>query len=76
MRKASVWGGLAAGGLLVLLGIAMVIVAVIGGSEVGDRLADEKIVGTPDMTPELTQKAVQEAGIADVVDIPDCSVAD
>ena len=75
MRKASVWGGFAAGAILVLLGIAMIIVGVIGGSEVGDRLADEKIVGTPDMTSELTQQAVEEAGIADVVDIPDCSVA-
>lgn len=76
MRKAAVWGGFAAGAILILLGIAMIVVGTIGGSEVGDRLADEKIVGTPDMTPELTQQAVDEAGIAEVVEIPDCSVAD
>jgi hypothetical protein len=32
-------------------------------------------VGTPDMTPELTEQAIQEAGLTDV-EIPDCSVAD
>ena len=76
IRKASVWGGFAAGGLLLVLGIAMVVVAVVGRTEVGDRLADEKIVGTPDMTPALTQQAVEEAGLTDVIEVPDCSIAD
>lgn len=75
MRKAAVWGGLGAGVVLVLLGIAVIVVAALGRSEVGDRLADEKIVGTPDMTPELTEQAVEEAGLTDVIEIPDCSVA-
>lgn len=75
IRKASVWGGFAAGALLVVLGIGMIVTGVIGGSEVGDRLGDEKIVGTPDMTPELTQQAVEKAGLTDVVEVPDCSVA-
>lgn len=75
MRKAAVWGGFGAGAVLILLGIAVIVVALIGRSEVGDRLADEKIVGTPDMTPELTQQAVEGAGLSDVVEIPDCSVA-
>lgn len=75
MRRASVWGGIGAGVLLVLLGVAIIVIASIGRSEVGDRLADEKIVGTPDMTPELTQAAVKEAGLDGKVEIPDCSVA-
>ena len=75
MRRAAVWGGVGAGVVLIVLGIAVIAVAAIGKAEVGDRLADEKIVGTPDMTPELTQQAVDEAGLGDVVDIPDCSVA-
>jgi hypothetical protein len=76
MRKGFVWGGIAASGLLVVLGIAMIVIGIIGGSVVRDRLTDEKIVGTPDMTPELTQEAVDESGLGDVVEVPDCSVAD
>ena len=75
VRKAAVWGGYGAGGLLVVLGIAVMVVSAIGRSEVSDRLADEKIVGTPDMTPELTQQAVEEAGLEGEIEIPNCSVA-
>ena len=75
MRRAPIWGGVGAGTLLVLLGIAIIVIAAIGRSEVSDRLADEKIVGTPDMTPELTEQAVDEAGLTGVVEIPNCSVA-
>jgi hypothetical protein len=75
MRKGFVWGGIAASGLLVVLGIAMIVIGIIGNSVVSDRLSDEKIVGTPDMTPELTRQAVEEAQLTDVVEVPDCSVA-
>jgi hypothetical protein len=62
--------------VLVALGIGSIVVGATGKSDVRDRLADEKIVGTPDMTPELTEAAVEEAGVSDVVEVPDCSVAD
>lgn len=76
MRRGFVWGGVAASGLLVVLGIAMIVIGIVGHSTVRDRLSDEQIVGTPDMTPELSQQAVDESGLGDVVEVPDCSVAD
>ena len=68
-------GGYAAGGVLVILGVAMIVVGFVGRADVQDRLAQEKIVGTPDMTPEETEAAVEEAGLSDLIEIPDCSVA-
>jgi hypothetical protein len=74
MRRGFVVGGLIAGVVLIVLGIGEIIVGANGRSEVRDRIADERIVGTPDMTPEATEAAVEEAGLTDVA-IPDCSVA-
>ena len=75
MRRGFVLGGVAAGAILILLGVGSIVVGASGKSEVQDRIADEQIVGTPDMTPDATQAAVKEAGLTDV-EIPDCSVAD
>ena len=75
MRRGFVLGGVVAGVILILLGVGSIVVGASGRSEVQDRLADEQIVGTPDMTPDATQAAVKEAGLTDV-EIPDCSVAD
>ena len=41
-------GGYMSGAVLVVLGIAMVVIGIVGRGEVQDRLAQEKIVGTPD----------------------------
>jgi hypothetical protein len=38
-------------------------------------LTKEKIVGTPDMTPDASAAALKEAGISGV-DVPSCTVAD
>ena len=75
MRRGFVLGGVVAGAILILLGVGSIVVGASGRSEVQDRIADEQIVGTPDMTPDATQAAVEEAGLTDV-EIPDCSVAD
>jgi hypothetical protein len=75
MRRGFVLGGVVAGAILILLGVGSIVVGASGKSEVQDRIADEQIVGTPDMTPDATQAAVKEAGLTDV-EIPDCSVAD
>ena len=75
MRRGFVLGGVVAGAILILLGVGSIVVGASGRSEVQDRIADEQIVGTPDMTPDATQAAVKEAGLTDV-EIPDCSVAD
>jgi uncharacterized membrane protein YidH (DUF202 family) len=75
MRRGFVLGGVVAGVILIVLGIGAIVVGANGRSDVRDRLADEQIVGTPDMTPDATETAVEEAGLTDV-EIPDCSVAD
>lgn len=75
MRRGFVVGGVVAGVILIALGVGEIVVGATGRSEVRDRIADEQIVGTPDMTPEATQTAVEDAGLTDV-EIPDCSVAD
>jgi hypothetical protein len=75
MQRGFVLGGLVAGIILIALGVGEVVVGANGRSDVRDRIADEQIVGTPDMTPEATEAAVKEAGLTEV-EIPDCSVAD
>ena len=75
MGRGFILGGLIAGAILIILGVGEIVVGATGRSEVKDRIADEQIVGTPDMTPEATKAAVEDAGLTDV-DIPDCSVAD
>ena len=71
-------GGVIASVLLIAIGIGSVVIGLSGRSEVRDNIAAEKIVGTPDMTPELIVQAVREAGLEDNenVEVPDCSVAD
>jgi hypothetical protein len=68
-------GGLIASVILIAFGIGSIVIGASGRSEVRDTVAQEAIVGTPDMTPELTGQAVKEAGLEGKVDVPDCSVA-
>jgi hypothetical protein len=68
-------GGYASSALLVILGVAMIVIGLVGRADVQDRLQQEKITGTPDMTPEETRTAVEGAGLTDKIEIPDCSVA-
>ena len=68
------WGGFAAGTVLIVFGVVAIVMGFDGRSTVSDTLAQEKIVGTPDMTPALTEKAVQDAGLTGV-DVPSCNVA-
>jgi hypothetical protein len=63
-----------AGIVLILLGAASIFVGANGRSDVRERLADERIVGSPDMTPEATAATLEEAGLTEV-EVPDCSVA-
>jgi len=68
------WGGVVSGGLLVAFGIAVVVMALLGRGIVNDELEQQKIVGTPDMSPAGIQPGIEAAGLKDV-DIPDCDVA-
>ena len=68
-------GGIAAGVVMVALGIVALVLGVNARNTVGDELKRESIVGSPDMTPAETEKAVQEAGLRNV-EIPSCDVAE
>jgi hypothetical protein len=68
-------GGIAAGVVMVALGIVALVLGVNARNTVGDELKREFIVGSPDMTPAETEKAVQEAGLRNV-EIPSCDVAE
>ena len=70
------FGGLAAGIVLILFGIGSLWLSIDARMTVQDELSAEKIVGSPDMSPEGIAPGVQEAGLEDVVEIPDCDVAE
>ncbi len=69
------FGGLAAGVVLILFGIGSLALGIDARMTVEDELSAEKIVGSPDMSPEGIAPGVQEAGLDDV-EIPDCDVAE
>jgi hypothetical protein len=72
--KLYVYAGIAASVVMIAIGIGSIVVGASGRSDVREKIKDEKITGTPDMNPEDTRAAVEEAGIE--ADIPDCTVAD
>ncbi len=74
-RKLLEWGGVAAGVVLIAFGIASLVLAIGGHNEVRSQLTQEKIVGSPDMTPEAISQEAQDAGLPASVDLPSCSVA-
>jgi hypothetical protein len=67
-------GGVIASVILIAFGIGSIVIGLSGRGDVRDTLAQENIVGTPDMTPDQTRTAVEEAGLD--IDIPDCTVAE
>ena len=74
MPKVLSIGGYLAAAVLIVLGIAVIVVGVVGRSYVQDQVQKEKIVGSDDMTPDATEAAIKEAGLEDV-SAPSCSVA-
>jgi hypothetical protein len=74
MRRLFEIGGLAAGIVLIAFGIGSLVLSVQGKSTVKDSLSQEKIVGSPDMSPDAIAAEAKKAGLTDV-DVPDCSVA-
>jgi len=75
MRKFFEFGGFVAGALLVIFGVAVIALGLSGRSTVQSNLSQEKIVGSPDMTPALIAVAASQAGLTNVK-LPSCSVAD
>jgi hypothetical protein len=68
------WGGIVSGVVLIAFGIVTVVLAVNGHNTVSTELKQQKITGTPDMTPEAIKAEGAKAGLKDV-DYPTCSVA-
>ncbi|MGN6189272.1 MAG: hypothetical protein ACTHOE_10255 [Conexibacter sp.] len=68
------YAGVAASIVLIALGIGAIVVGFSGRSTVGDNLAKESIVGTPDMTPAAISREARDAGLKNV-SLPTCSVA-
>ena len=76
MRKLFEIGGMVAAVILIAFGIAAIVMGFNGKSTVTDSLKQEKIVGTPDMTPAAIKAEAKDAGLAvDTISFPTISVA-
>src|SRR5215468_8419533 len=67
-------GGIVAGGVLAALGVAVIVIALLGQHTVNDELKQQKITGTPDMNPTATKASLAKAGLHDVR-VPSCDVS-
>jgi ABC-type lipoprotein release transport system permease subunit len=74
-RRILEFGGIAAGVLMIAFGIGSLVLGINARNTVGKELTREFIVGSPDMNPAETEKAVKEAGLSNVP-IPSCDVAE
>ena len=76
MRRDQVfrWGGVVSGVVLVVFGIVVVVLALNGHHTVTTELKQQKITGTPDMSPSGITAEVNKAGLKNVA-IPSCDVA-
>lgn len=76
MRKALEVGGVVAAVVLVAFGIGAIVMGLDGQGTVKDNLAEQKIVGTPDMTPTAIKAEAAKAGLnTSKLAIPTCSQA-
>lgn len=76
MRKTLEIGGILAAVVLIAFGIAAIAMGASGQSTVHDKLAEQKITGTPDMTPAGIRSEAAKAGLdVSKLAIPTCSVA-
>jgi hypothetical protein len=77
MRRLFELGGIVAAVILVAFGITTIVMGLDGRSTVRDSIAQEQIVGSPDMTPEAIAAGAEEAGLdVSTLDIPSMAVAD
>ena len=66
MRGGRIWavGGFVAGAVLILFGVVALYLGVTSYQLVHDELAQEKIVGGQDMSPEGIAPGIEEAGLS------------
>jgi len=76
MRKAFEIGGLVAAVVLIAFGIGAIVMGAQGKSTVTTNLQEQKIVGSPDMTPAGIKAEAAKSGLdVATLTIPTCSVA-
>jgi hypothetical protein len=75
MRKVFEIGGMVAAAILIAFGIATIVMGVNGRSTVQNSLSQEKIVGSPDMTPAAIKVEAKKAGLPSTISFPTTSVA-
>lgn len=75
MRKAFEIGGVVAAVVLIAFGITAIVMGVNGRSTVTKTLKQEKIVGTPDMTPAAIRAEAKDAGLPGNLSFPTMAVA-
>lgn len=75
-RRLLAWiGGVVATLVLLGIGITYIVIGANGRSEVQSTVTREKIVGSPDMTPQAIVTEAHKSGLKVVPDVPSCSVA-
>jgi hypothetical protein len=75
MRKLFEIGGVVAAAILIAFGITAIIMGFNGRSTVTKTLKQEKVVGTPDMTPAAIRAEAKDAGLPSNLSLPTMSVA-
>lgn len=76
MRKVFEIGGLVAAVVLVAFGIAAIALGVNGNNEVKTALTQQKLTGTPNMTPAVETALAKKAGLnIAAIEMPTCKVA-
>jgi hypothetical protein len=73
-KKVFEYAGVAASVVLIAFGIGAVVAGLAGRHTVRNNMAQEKIVGTPDMTPKAIRAEAAASGLKNV-SVPSCSVA-
>lgn len=76
MRKILEVGGLIAAVVLSAFGVAAIVMGASGSNEVQTALKQQKLTGTPDMTPAAIEAEAKAAGLNVAnLELPSCSVA-
>lgn len=74
-RRILEYGGVAAGVVMIAIGLVSLVLAINGRNEVRSSLKQEAIVGSPDMTPDAIAAEAKEAGLPANIKLPTTSVA-
>jgi hypothetical protein len=67
-------GGVVASLILIAVGVGAIIIGTVGRSDVTQQIEQEKLTGSPDMSPDGIRPGIEEAKLD--VEVPTCDVAD